>query len=335
MTTLAAVGLSNYSVFFILEGEIGKYVVRNVEAPVKNKKKAKYRTEPLPFPKKDGVVVDVGGKLMMIGKYSTNSYVGEDDILFQRDRATVAMAIRKTSLMVLSKIDMETIIQEEFPHIYGQIKKLALDRAIKELETTQKIDEIGRKENDYYEPHDTTRKNKRTDLDIHKQTHLLTMYEQSLDSFPLEQLIGASADLEEPLPLKKLGDEEMVNLLTNLQGSIIYDLECKEELKKRNEAELSIKENLEKKILANLKKKQQDVDSKESSILKSPELSLKTEVEKKKELYNQLRKLNEQLDQLQSSMAQSRSDNYRLEQRIDALAEVIDSAETSSTPRTS
>lgn len=335
MTTLAAVGLSNYSVFFILEGEIGKYVVRNVEAPVKNKKKAKYRTEPLPFPKKDGVVVDVGGKLMMIGKYSTNSYVGEDDILFQRDRATVAMAIRKTSLMVLSKIDMETIIQEEFPHIYGQIKKLALDRAIKELETTQKIDEIGRKENDYYEPHDTTRKNKRTDLDIHKQTHLLTMYEQSLDSFPLEQLIGASADLEEPLPLKKLGDEEMVNLLTNLQGSSIFDLECKEELKKRNEAELSIKENLEKKILANLKKKQQDVDSKESSILKSPELSLKTEVEKKKELYNQLRKLNEQLDQLQSSMAQSRSDNYRLEQRIDALAEVIDSAETSSTPRTS
>lgn len=207
-------------VFFILEGEIGKYVVRNVDAPVKNKKKAKYRAEPLPFPKKEGVVVDVGGKLMMVGKYGANSYVGEDDILFQRDRATVAMATKKTSLMVLSKVDMETIIQEEFPHIYGQIKKLALDRAIKELETTQKIDEIGRKENDYYESHDPSRKNKRTELEIHKQTHLRTMYEQSLDSFPLEQMIGASADLEDPLPLKKLGDDEMVNLLTNLQGKI-------------------------------------------------------------------------------------------------------------------
>ena len=317
-----------YTVFFILEGEVGKYVVRNVESVNKNRKKIKYKAEPLPFPKKEGVVVDIGGKLMMVGRYSANSYVGEDDILFQRDRATVAMATKKTSMMVLSKVDMETIIQEEFPHIYGQIKKLALDRAIKELETIQKIDEIGKKENEFYEAIDYARKNKRTEADIHKQTHLLTMYEQTLDSFPLEQMIGESADLEPSLPLKNMADDEMINLLTTLQ-------DCKEELRQRNQAELLIKQNLEKKIKANLKKHEFGLDSKESSSMKSPELSTKIDLEKKKELYQQLKKLNEQLDQLQSTMAQSRSDNYRLEQRIDSLAEVVQAAEVSVTPRTS
>jgi CRP-like cAMP-binding protein len=205
-------------VYFITEGEVSCYVHRSGE-PILHRKKPVLKGE-------DGecepILKALKGKLFLLNSFNKSSYIGEIDIFVRRPRETYAIVTRDAHLMVLSRTDLESVIKDEFPHIYAEIKDKAIQRLEAEFKSIKEVERLlvckGKFRKVFKEE-----KHSHKLASIKKSSELVRemgeLETKALDRFPIEDLLGETAAHVPDLPLEKVTASGFEVLFSQLQRS--------------------------------------------------------------------------------------------------------------------
>ncbi len=142
----------------------------------------------------------------------------------RRPRETYAIATRDAHLMVLSRTDLESVIKEEFPHIYEEIKRKAIERLEAEFKTIKEAERLlvakGKFRAVYKEA-----KNRNRLTSIKKSSELVRemgeLETKAVDRFPIEELLGENSAHIPDLPLEKVTASGFEVLFSQLQRSLV------------------------------------------------------------------------------------------------------------------
>lgn len=144
--------------------------------------------------------LDTTGKLLF--KIMTNgSYFGEVDIIFRRKRVYDLITGSDCDLYILSRTEFENIVMNDYPHIYQEMKMLAIKREAKDLKMIK--DSLVRAKEARDKPWlagvdvDAALKTIRkvfqdsihTEVDNHEIQPLEEMFENMKEKLPLEELL--------------------------------------------------------------------------------------------------------------------------------------------------
>lgn len=202
--------------YFITEGEVCYYIYRSNE-PIQHKKKPALKGE-------DGeceaILKALNTKLFLLNCFGKSSYIGEVDIFVRRPRENYAIATRDTHLMVLSRTDLESVIKEEFPHIYEEIRLKAIERLEFEFKTIKEVERLlltkGKFKQVFKEEKSRARlaSIKKPSEFVKEMSELET---KAVDQFPIEELLGESSSHVPDLPLEKVTASGFEVLFSQLQ----------------------------------------------------------------------------------------------------------------------
>lgn len=140
----------------------------------------------------------------LLFKIMTNgSYFGEVDIIFRRKRVYHLATASDCDLYILSRTEFENIVMNEYPHIFQEMKTLALKREERDLEMIENSLKTAREENLSKEwmlsmDDETIMKNVRTlfrdsvatEVEDHEIQTLEEMFEEMKEKLPLEELLN-------------------------------------------------------------------------------------------------------------------------------------------------
>ena len=140
----------------------------------------------------------------LLFKIMTNgSYFGEVDIILRRKRVYYLVTASDCDLYILSRTEFENIVMNEYPHIFQEMKMLALKREEKDLSMIEASLRSARNDNnmrDWMQSMDTETimKNVKkmfnesvsTEVDDHEVPPLETMFEDMKEKLPLEELLN-------------------------------------------------------------------------------------------------------------------------------------------------
>lgn len=233
------------SLAFISEGELSTYVQRD---PLDLIKKGLYK--PLFKQRNDGaweaIPENMKDLLFCLQHFTEPSYIGEVDIIFNEKRATHAVANCDSHLMILSRSDFESVVLEEFPHIYMNIKDIAFKRAKRQFSLIKQIDSLLEKR---YHTKKTLSSRailpsrvKETQQKSWLSQKPEDLYDIPEDLYPMESLLKVSASGNVMEEIKAQYDEELELLATQFE-------DCKEQFKLKLELEGRIKASLKNDIL--------------------------------------------------------------------------------------
>lgn len=140
----------------------------------------------------------------LLFKIMTNgSYFGEVDIIFRRKRVYFLATASDCDLYLLSRTEFENIVMNEYPHIFQEMKALAVKREERDLEMIESSLKRAREENQIRDwmvamEDETIMKNVRTlfrdsvatEVDDHEIQPLEEMFEEMKEKLPLEELLN-------------------------------------------------------------------------------------------------------------------------------------------------
>jgi len=139
-----------------------------------------------------------------------------------KKRSTVALATKDTHTMVLSKTVLETIIQEEFPHVYEDLRRVAMQRHNNELNAIKMTDDIIA--HHYHDKRGLERRQTQSEEsmeDINNKIQFESveeLYKEVKDRFALEELLGEDGAAEADLEIESLISPGIELLLKQLKG---------------------------------------------------------------------------------------------------------------------
>lgn len=209
------------------------------------------------------------------------TYFGEVDIFIKKNRRTCCVASKKCHLMIMSRMEFESIVQDEFPHIFGELSKIALQRYENELQEAAEKEKIFRKKKSQTVPDDTVCRSLLIKPSIEEKTAknplqktTQNLYDESLSSFPIEDVLKSvenrkvtNINFEEsqlgfevfdgPTDSQnkeiKILFEEFDNCKKILQGKLETELKIRQDLKKNLEEKVKAGENTTKTDFSNIK----------------------------------------------------------------------------------
>lgn len=278
---------------------------------------------------KDGNKIEVFDQLYLLQEFTENSYIGEIEIFGKSRRTTYAVATRETHTMVLSKIDLETIVLTEYPHIYSELKKLSNQRHVHRETLIKEVENFIRLTSRITNSDmDLVNKSAETlssvdNTNCYREVTPLQLYKESITRYPIEDLIN-----EQGTEVKDLTFEEIFNskeenttiLLKYLQGSFEVTLECKEEFFLRKQEEENTKYKFKQEI-NKVSDKINEISASNKSLAKlTPESTAL-----KKNMHQQMVNLNKSLDEMKSIVLQNRSDLFQIDKKLDFIKERIQS----------
>ena len=124
------------------------------------------------------------------------SYFGESDIFLKKERRFDALASKDSHVMLLARIDFESIVKEEFPHVYRELSQIAIEKYDRELKLAWEIKGVVKASCPELELDDSDEEEQAA-ADLEEQPFLrLTLqdlFEQSKDRFPIEELLQGDA----------------------------------------------------------------------------------------------------------------------------------------------
>ena len=140
----------------------------------------------------------------LLFKIMTNgSYFGEVDIILRRKRVYYLVTASDCDLYILSRTEFENIVMNEYPHIFQEMKMLALKREEKDLSMIEASLRSARHDNNMRDwmqsmDNETIMKNIKkmfnesvsTEVDDHEVPPLETMFEDMKEKLPLEELLN-------------------------------------------------------------------------------------------------------------------------------------------------
>lgn len=133
---------------------------------------------------------------------TNGSYFGEVDIIFRRKRVYDLITSSDCDLYILSRTEFENIVMNEYPHIYHEMKLLAIKRETKDI--TMVEDSLMRAKESKDKPWlagvdvNAAMKNIKklfkesiyTEVDNHEIQPLEEMFENMKEKLPLEELLN-------------------------------------------------------------------------------------------------------------------------------------------------
>ena len=167
--------------------------------------------------------------LLIFIKMPAYSYLGEEDIVKKKVRSYSAVCLQDCELYTLDRIEIETIIREEYPLIYERLVKTVLEKD--HIDYNNKLELI-----DIYQ--------KFADVDEGKIANTLTvqdmrclddvpdlrwLYEEALVHHPVEVLLNTfdsenggvdSSNQKQYLSFEQVNDQGIQDLYDMLKGSV-------------------------------------------------------------------------------------------------------------------
>lgn len=159
---------------------------------------------------KDFKEIEITNEIYVLNEFVEDSYLGEIEVFNKKKRQYYAIANRETHLMVLSKSDMESIIKEEFPQVYQDLRETADKRLEVDMDKQREIESILMKMN--YE--NTLRRDQsnysdtstllQEEVNTYGTITLDVLHERAKNSFPIEEMIGEQGTDVKDLELKDI-----------------------------------------------------------------------------------------------------------------------------------
>jgi len=160
------------------------------------------------------------------------SYFGESDIFLKKERRFDAVASKDSHTLLLARIEFESIIKEEFPHIYRELSQIAIAKYDQELKLTWELKSLVRASCPDLECEDNDEELQSAGAPEDHPYLRLTLhdlYEKSKDRFPVEELLQPasnekrkSEDIDKndsDLDFEKVKTGEIEVLARELRGS--------------------------------------------------------------------------------------------------------------------
>lgn len=176
---------------------------------------------------KDGKKVEINDQLFLLQEFGGDCYLGEIDLFNKRRRTHYAIAKTDIDIMVLSKIDLEDVIVHEFPHVCADLKRVSDVRMKTQVELINEIERlINMKEKQVSDRNDLTNRSSTSMhtnevVDKYREMTVEAMYKQSIESFPIEDMIQANAALQKDIDKNEVVDRDIDVLITMFQGSVV------------------------------------------------------------------------------------------------------------------
>lgn len=174
---------------------------------------------------KDGVKVDITNKLYLLQEFERDCYLGEIEIFNRQRRTHYAIANKDTHVMVLSRLDLEDVIIQEFPHVCADLKRVSETRLNVQIEMINEIEKLIYKVENKAAENKETGERLETSFNLNGGIERLqerseqSMYLQSLDSFPIEDLIEETAALRKDIRFAVLRDQNLDVLIKMFNGN--------------------------------------------------------------------------------------------------------------------
>lgn len=169
-------------------------------------------------------------QLLIFRKMPCYSYFGEEDIVKKKVRSFSAVCVQDCEMYTLDKIEVETIIKEEYPLIYEKIVKIVLEKDNNDYYTKISLIDIYQKFADVEEGRVANTLTVQDMKCLDEVPDLMMLYQESLVHHPVEVLLNTfdseTGALNSPDPRKSLAFEEVqdqgiLDLYEQLKGSSI------------------------------------------------------------------------------------------------------------------
>ena len=306
------------SVYFITDGQIS-ILAHKPKDKISNRKKVVLKGEE---GESKAILEAIRNQLYLLNIYESNSYIGEVDIIVKRKRTTFAVATKDTHLMVLSRTEFDSILPQEFPHVYQEVKKLSFQRVEEEISSSKNIDKMIGKFGGFAPgeiqniPHNNAsnhkkKKGKRNEAVFRE---LVDLEEKTKDRFPIEDILDVDAFPAHDLTTDMVSGDGLEVLVNQLQ-------ECRLELAKKQSIEKRIREQIKQKFDANFQG-----EGLEDAVGKEENRKSKEDItEAQRANYNEIVTLNKQVDDLLVVIRNVKENSQSLESKIDAIMSLVKS----------
>lgn len=310
-------------IYFLTEGEVTFYTKKQLVTQEQKKQMMKQDAKMLKQYSFDGNKTSFVNKIL-----KSVTYFGEVDIILKKNRRYFAQASNDCHLMILSRTDFESIVQQEFPQNFHEILDVALSRYESDLKVTAEIRNLIARRGLIHIP------DSKVDEDIAEEKNInrlnvktSDLYEQSKDHFPIEDLlkeVEKRKDVQSKLEitdinLSKWNDEEEAELdilmgeLEDCQRQLRTKLEAEDKIKK------DLKENFETNNIAGAGSNT-DIKNKLSKVLKASAADGSPTADN---IVSKSMLLKAHLEQLMNAAYGIRKDNFKLEKQIDTMIDLL------------
>ena len=187
----------------------------------------------------DSNEVNLGNNMVEIEQFNDLCYLGETDVFFKRNRQNYAVASEECHLMILSRTELEGIIQDEFPHVYQELQKASIMR---QARLTARIDNMS----SLFKSKSINRTIDQNLMDDRTNTKSATglnkaedLYYKSLTAYPIEDLIGEEACLNPSLTFDEVNSRG-IELLYNQYEELKETIVTQQQIETKTKADLEI-----------------------------------------------------------------------------------------------
>lgn len=167
---------------------------------------------------KNDVEVEISKQLFILNEFIDNSYIGEIEIFNKKRRQHYAIANKDTHLMFLSKTDLESILKDEYPLIYSELKRISDKRLEQDMIKIKEIDNIASAV-ERRRPVDITKDDAsessiilEKEEEAYKNITLENLYDRATYPFGIEEIIGEQATEVKDIPFEETFDNKELPL---------------------------------------------------------------------------------------------------------------------------